>query len=144
MSQSTLIKEDKRQYTITRDTKAPQAQSLISAQSNLQLLSTTPISPQIIDRGWRQSEKVKGRTGEPKHTNLEEESSELVAEGVHLLGAELVLLLPHGLPLLLILDEPRPQLTHLDRRKRSAIKPPRRTSPQGHIDEHTRGTPQTD
>jgi len=102
----------------------------------LQLLSTTPISPQIIDRGWRQSEKVKGRTGEPKHTNLEEESSELVAEGVHLLGAELVLLLPHGLPLLLILDEPRPQLTHLDRPKRSAIKPSR-TSQQGHIDEHT-------
>ena len=136
MSQSTLIKEDKRQYTITRDTKAPQAQSLISAQSNLQLPSTTLIFPQV----WRQSEKVKGKTGEPKHTNLEEESTELGAEGVHLLGAELVLLLPHGLPLLLILDEPRPQLTHLDRRKRSAIKPSR-TSPQGHIDEHTTNGP---
>jgi hypothetical protein len=45
------------------------------------------------------------------------ESVELGAEGVPLLGVELVLLLPHGLPPAIILDEPRPQLGHLHRSK---------------------------
>jgi hypothetical protein len=59
-------------------------------------------------------DKKKG--GKVRH--LEEEAAELRAEGVHLLRADFVLLLPQCLPLVLILDEPRPQLAHLDRPKR--------------------------
>lgn len=61
---------------------------------------------------------------------LEEEAAELGAEGVHLLGTKLVLLLPHGLPLLLILDEPRAQLAHLNRSHETPSKP------QSHIIKH--------
>lgn len=50
------------------------------------------------------NQKKKG--GEARH--LEEEATEFGTEGVHLLRADLVLLLPQGLPLVLILDEPRP------------------------------------
>jgi hypothetical protein len=42
--------------------------------------------------------------------SLEGEAAELGAEGVHLLGADLVLLLPHGPMILFISDEPRSQL----------------------------------
>lgn len=62
----------------------------------------------IIDQGWRQ---LKGRKAQKKektkHANIDKDSAKLKAEGVHLLGAELVLLLPHGLPLAIILEEPR-------------------------------------
>jgi hypothetical protein len=100
----------------------PQKQSQLTAQSVV-----THNFP-FVGWGWGnlkigEGQRKKNRTNRcTLHTNLEEKTAELGAEGIHLLGAELVLLLPHGLPLVLILHKPSPQLAHLDRPKRFAIK----------------------
>jgi type I site-specific restriction endonuclease len=62
----------------------------------------------INDRGWRKSKGRKAQKKEKtKHANIDKDSAKLKVEGVHLLGAELVLLLSHGLLLAIILEEPR-------------------------------------
>lgn len=93
------LQSRKRHYTLSGQAHHINQHNIIAASTNHEKDNRSRVE---VIKGEESTKKEK-----TKHANIDKESAKLKAEGVHLLGAELVLLLPHGLPLAIILEEPR-------------------------------------